>query len=139
MQVVGITRIGGGGGWVAWLEAGALRVGPRSAGADPGPACYGLGGTQPTVTDANLFLGRMNPGYFLGGHMKLDEQAAGKSIRGVADQLGLTAEALAEGMLAVINAKMADAVRTITVNQSMDPLEYSLVGVGGAGPMHAGA
>jgi len=114
-----------------------LRVGPRSAGADPGPACYGLGGTQPTVTDANLFLGRMNPGYFLGGHMKLDEQAAGKSIRGVADQLGLTAEALAEGILAVINAKMADAMRTITVKQGIDPREYSLVAFGGAGPMHA--
>lgn len=137
MSLVDIHTIGAGGGSLAWLEAGALRVGPRSAGADPGPACYGLGGTQPTVTDANLFLGRMNPGYFLGGHMKLDEQAAGKSIRGVADQLGLTAEALAEGMLAVINAKMADAMRTITVKQGIDPREYSLVAFGGAGPMHA--
>src|SRR6266516_6099883 len=137
MSLVDIHTIGAGGGSLAWLEAGALRVGPRSAGADPGPACYGLGGTQPTVTDANLFLGRMNPGYFLGGHMKLDEQAAGKSIRGVADQLGLTAEALAEGMLAVINAKMADAMRTITVKQGIDPREYSLVACGGAGPMHA--
>ena len=137
MSLVDIHTIGAGGGSLAWLEAGALRVGPRSAGADPGPACYGLGGTQPTVTDANLFLGRMNPDYFLGGHMDLDRQAAEKAIRSVADQLGLTAEALAEGMLAVINARMADAMRTITVRQGIDPREYSLVAFGGAGPMHA--
>ncbi len=139
MSLVDIHTIGAGGGSLAWLEAGALRVGPRSAGADPGPACYGLGGTQPTVTDANLFLGRMNPDYFLGGRMDLDRQAAEKAIRSVADQLGLTAEALAEGMLAVINARMADAMRTITVRQGIDPREYSLVAFGGAGPMHAAA
>lgn len=137
MSLVDIHTIGAGGGSLAWLEAGALRVGPRSAGADPGPACYGRGGTQPTVTDANLFLGRMNPDYFLGGHMKLDRQAAEKAILSVADQLGLTPEALAEGMLAVINARMADAMRTITVRQGIDPREYSLVAFGGAGPMHA--
>ena len=139
MSLVDIHTIGAGGGSLAWLEAGALRVGPRSAGADPGPACYGLGGTQPTVTDANLFLGRMNPDYFLGGRMDLDRQAAEKAIRSVADQLELTAEALAEGMLAVINARMADAMRTITVRQGIDPREYSLVAFGGAGPMHAAA
>lgn len=137
MSLVDIHTIGAGGGSLAWLEAGALRVGPRSAGADPGPACYGLGGTQPTVTDANLFLGRMNPDYFLGGHMKLDRQAAEKAMRGVADQLGLAPEALAEGMLAVVNARMADAMRTITVRQGIDPREYFLVAFGGAGPMHA--
>ena len=137
MSLVDIHTIGAGGGSLAWLEAGALRVGPRSAGADPGPACYGMGGTQPTVTDANLFLGRMNPDYFLGGRMNLDRQAAEKAICSVADQLGLTAEALAEGMLAVINARMADAMRTITVRQGIDPREYSLVAFGGAGPMHA--
>ncbi len=139
MSLVDIHTIGAGGGSLAWLEAGALRVGPRSAGADPGPACYGLGGTQPTVTDANLFLGRMNPDYFLGGRMDLDRQAAEKAIRSVADQLELAAEALAEGMLAVINARMADAMRTITVRQGIDPREYSLVAFGGAGPMHAAA
>jgi N-methylhydantoinase A len=137
MSLVDIHTIGAGGGSLAWLEAGALRVGPRSAGADPGPACYGLGGMQPTVTDANLFLGRMDPDYFLGGHMKLDKHAAEVAIRSVADKLGLPAEALAEGMLAVINAKMADAMRTITVKQGIDPREYSLVAFGGAGPMHA--
>jgi N-methylhydantoinase A len=137
MSLVDIHTIGAGGGSLAWLEAGALRVGPRSAGADPGPACYGQDGTQPTVTDANLFLGRMNPEYFLGGHMKLDKLAAATAIRNVADQLSLSAEALAEGMLAIINAKMADAMRTITVKQGIDPREYSLVAFGGAGPMHA--
>src|SRR5258708_24958817 len=127
MALVDIHTIGAGGGSVAWLEAGALRVGPRSAGADPGLACYGQGGTQRTVTDANLFLGRMNPEYFLGGHMKLDKLAAETAIRDIADQLGLSAEALAEGMLAIINAKMADAMRTITEKQGIDPRQYSLV------------
>jgi N-methylhydantoinase A len=137
MSLVDIHTIGAGGGSLAWLEAGALRVGPHSAGADPGPACYGRGGTQPTVTDANLFLGRISSDYFLGGHMQLDKGAAEVAIRSVADQLDLSAEALAEGMLAIVNAKMADAMRTITVKQGIDPREYSLVAFGGAGPMHA--
>jgi N-methylhydantoinase A len=137
MSIVDIHTIGAGGGSLAWLEAGALRVGPRSAGADPGPACYGRGGTEPTVTDANLSLGRMNPEYFLGGGMKLDPDASRTAINRVAQQLNLGEEALAEGMLAIINAKMADAMRTITVKQGIDPREYTLVAFGGAGPMHA--
>jgi N-methylhydantoinase A len=137
MSIVDIHTIGAGGGSLAWLEAGALRVGPRSAGASPGPACYGQGGTQPTVTDANLLLGRLNPDYFLGGAMTLDRDAAQRAIRSVAAQLGLDDEALAEGMLAVINAKMADAMRTITIRRGIDPRDYSLVAFGGAGPMHA--
>jgi N-methylhydantoinase A len=137
MSIVDIHTIGAGGGSLAWLEAGALRVGPRSAGASPGPACYGQGGTQPTVTDANLLLGRLNPDYFLGGAMTLDRDAAQRAIRTVAAQLGLDDEALAEGMLAVINAKMADAMRTITIRRGIDPRDYSLVAFGGAGPMHA--
>lgn len=137
MSIVDIHTIGAGGGSLAWLEAGALRVGPRSAGAAPGPACYGRGGTQPTVTDANLLLGRLNPGYFLGGAMTLDLAAAQRAIGAVAGQLGLSDEALAEGMLAVINAKMADAMRTITIRRGIDPRDYSLVAFGGAGPMHA--
>jgi N-methylhydantoinase A len=137
MSVVDIHTIGAGGGSLAWLEAGALRVGPRSAGADPGPACYGRGGTEPTVTDANLFLGRMNPEYFLGGGMKLDPDASRTAVNRVAEQLNLGEEDLAEGMLAIINAKMADAMRTITVKQGIDPREYTLVAFGGAGPMHA--
>ena len=137
MPLVDIHTIGAGGGSLAWLEAGGLRVGPQSAGADPGPACYGRGGTQPTVTDANLHLGRLDPGYFLGGRMALDEEAADNALAGIAAQVGLGVTELAEGMLAIINARMADAMRTITVKQGIDPREYSLVAFGGAGPMHA--
>ncbi len=137
MPLVDIHTIGAGGGSLAWLEAGGLRVGPQSAGADPGPACYGCGGTEPTVTDANLHLGRLNPDYFLGGRMTLDEEAAERALRSVASQVGLDDTAFAEGMLAIINAKMADAMRTITVGRGIDPREYSLVAFGGAGPMHA--
>jgi N-methylhydantoinase A len=137
MSLVDIHTIGAGGGSLAWLEAGGLRVGPQSAGADPGPACYGRGGTQPTVTDANLFLGRLDPGYFLGGRMSLDEEAAQRALHSIGPQVGLDDTEFAEGMLAIINAKMADAMRTITVKQGIDPREYSLVAFGGAGPMHA--
>jgi N-methylhydantoinase A len=137
MPLVDIHTIGAGGGSLAWLEAGGLRVGPQSAGADPGPACYGRGGTQPTVTDANLFLGRLDSSYFLGGRMALDEEAAGRALTAVAGEIGLSATELAEGMLSIINARMADAMRTITVRQGIDPREYALVAFGGAGPMHA--
>ena len=137
MPLVDIHTIGAGGGSLAWLEAGGLRVGPQSAGADPGPACYGGGGTEPTVTDANLLLGRLDPGYFLGGRMRLDQDAARRALSSIASQMGLDDSAFAEGMLAIINAKMADAMRTITVKQGIDPREFSLVAFGGAGPMHA--
>lgn len=135
--IVDIHTIGAGGGSLAWLEAGGLRVGPKSAGADPGPACYGRGGTQPTVTDAHLFLKRLGPKSLLGGRMTLDEAAAAQAIHSVASQIGLNDIALAEGMLSIINARMADAMRTITVAQGIDPREYSLLAFGGAGPMHA--
>jgi N-methylhydantoinase A len=137
MSLVDIHTIGAGGGSLAWLEAGGLRVGPQSAGAMPGPACYGRGGTQPTVTDANLFLGRLDPGYFLGGRMTLDTEAAARALRSVAAQIDLDDGVFAEGMLSIVNANMADAMRTITVKQGIDPREYSLVAFGGAGPMHA--
>ena len=137
MPLVDIHTIGAGGGSLAWLEAGGLRVGPQSAGAMPGPACYGRGGTQPTVTDANLFLGRLDPEFFLGGRMRLDEEAAARAVRLVAGQIGLEDTAFAEGMLAIVNANMADAMRTITVKQGIDPRDFSLVAFGGAGPMHA--
>jgi len=135
--IVDIHTIGAGGGSLAWLEAGGLRVGPHSAGADPGPACYGRGGTQPTVTDAHLFLKRLGPRSLLGGRMTLDEEAAARAVHSVASQIGLNDVALAEGMLSIINAKMADGMRTITVAQGIDPREYSLLAFGGAGPMHA--
>jgi len=137
MPLVDIHTIGAGGGSLAWLEAGGLRVGPQSAGADPGPACYGRGGTQPTVTDANLFLGRLDPEFFLGGRMRLDEEAAARALTSVAGEIGLDEPALAEGMLSIVNANMADAMRTITVKQGIDPRDFSLVAFGGAGPMHA--
>jgi N-methylhydantoinase A len=137
MPLVDIHTVGAGGGSIAFLEAGGLRVGPHSAGADPGPACYGRGGTRPTVTDANLLLGRLDPGYFLGGRMRLDEDAARRAAEPIAAELGLGEIAFAEGVLAVVNAAMADAMRTITVKQGIDPRAYALVAFGGAGPMHA--
>ena len=137
MSIVNIHTIGAGGGSLAWVEAGAIRVGPQSAGAVPGPACYGRGGSQPTVTDANLFLKRLGAQSLLSGRMTLDEDAAARAIRHRAEQIGLNDVAFAEGMLAIANAKMADAMRTITVEQGIDPRVYSLVAFGGAGPMHA--
>lgn len=137
LPLVEIHTIGAGGGSLGWLEAGALRVGPQSAGADPGPACYGRGGTQPTVTDANLFLGRIGTDARLGGWMQLDLEAAGRAIHSVATQLNLGDTEFAEGMLSVINAKMADAIRTITIQVGIDPRNLSMVAFGGAGSMHA--
>jgi N-methylhydantoinase A len=137
MPLVDIHTIGAGGGSLAWLEAGGLRVGPQSAGAVPGPACYGRGGVEPTVTDANLFLGRLDPEYFLGGRMRLDEEAAGRALHAIGSQLDLDDTSFAEGVLSIVNANMADAMRTITVKQGIDPRDYALVAFGGAGPMHA--
>jgi len=134
---VDIHTIGAGGGSIAWLEAGALRVGPQSAGADPGPACYGKGGLEPTVTDANLFLGRIGSDSKLGGWMQLDSTSSEKVIRNMAKKLSMTKVELAEGILSIINAKMADAIRTITIKNGIDPREFSLVAFGGAGSMHA--
>ncbi|MEX1358163.1 MAG: hydantoinase/oxoprolinase family protein [Gaiellaceae bacterium] len=137
MPIVKIHTIGAGGGSIAYLEGGGLRVGPESAGAQPGPACYGRGGTQPTVTDANLVLGRIDPGYFLGGRMGLDVDAAHRAISGLAEKLDLAPLELAEGILDVINAKMAQAIRTITVEKGIAPSDFAIVAFGGAGPMHA--
>jgi N-methylhydantoinase A len=135
--IVDIHTIGAGGGSLAWVEAGGLRVGPQSAGADPGPACYGRGGSQPTVTDAHLFLKRLGPKSLLSGRMTIDEQAAAQAVHSIAVQIGLDDVTFAEGMLSIINAKMADAIRTITVGQGIDPRDFSLLAFGGAGPMHA--
>jgi N-methylhydantoinase A len=137
MSVVNFHTIGAGGGSLAYAEAGGLRVGPQSAGADPGPACYGRGGTQPTVTDANLILGRTDPAWFAGGQMTLDVDAARRAARGLGDELGLEAIELAEGICDVINAKMAQAIRTLTVEKGIEPRDFALVAFGGAGPMHA--
>ena len=137
IPLVDIHTIGAGGGSVAWLENEALRVGPRSAGANPGPACYGKGGKEPTVTDANLFLGRLGKESKLGGWMDLDLNASTSVLDNLSKKLNISAVELAEGILSIINAKMADAIRTITVKEGIDPREFSLVAFGGAGSMHA--
>ncbi len=137
--VVDLVEIGAGGGSIAWVDSGgALRVGPHSSGADPGPACYGLGGIEPTITDANLALGRLAPGYFLGGEMKLDAAAASKAIRArCAAPLKLALEATAHGITEIANTAMVNALRLVSVQRGYDPRDYVLVAFGGAGPMHA--
>ena len=134
---VDIHTIGAGGGSIAWLEEGALRVGPQSAGADPGPACYDKRGLEPTVTDANLFLGRIGIESKLGGWMNLQLNKSKQVLKKMSDKLSMKSVGLAEGILSIINTKMSDAIRTITVKQGIDPREFSLVAYGGAAPMHA--
>jgi N-methylhydantoinase A len=137
MPVVNLHTIGAGGGSIAHTEAGALRVGPLSAGAVPGPACYGRGGTRATVTDANLVLGRIDPAWFAGGGMTLDAEAARAAVAALAAELGLEPLRLAEGICDVANARMAQAIRTLTVEHGIEPRAFTLVAFGGAGAMHA--
>lgn len=137
MSIVNIHTIGAGGGSVAWIEAGGLRVGPRSAGAQPGPACYGRGGTEPTVTDANFVLGRVDAENFAGGQMRLDREAAVSALESVGAKLGFDVIQMAEGICNVANSQMAQAIRTITISRGIEPRDFSLVAFGGAGPMHA--
>ena len=137
MSSIDIKTIGTGGGSIASLHNGTLRVGPQSAGSDPGPACYGNGGQEPTVTDANLYLNRRGERSLLGGEMRLHRSASTRAIERLAQEAGLMPGALAEGILAISNAAMADAMRTITVGQGVDPREFALVAFGGAGPMAA--
>lgn len=137
---VDVHTVGAGGGSIAWFERdGLLKVGPQSAGADPGPACYGRGGTRPSVTDANLLLGRLSPGGLLGGRMALDVDASRRAIRPVAERLGFSVEQAALGMLGIVTANMVRALRTISVERGRDPREYALMPFGGAGPLHAAA
>jgi N-methylhydantoinase A len=137
--VIDLVEIGAGGGSIAWVDPGGiLRVGPQSAGADPGPVCYGLGGTEPTITDANVVLGRLDPRYFLGGEMKLDVDAARRAIEEkCAKPLGLDVIAAANGIIEIANAAMINALRLISVQRGYDPRDFVLVGFGGAGPVHA--
>jgi len=135
--MIDIHTIGAGGGSIAYIdEGGAFRVGPRSAGANPGPAAYGHGGEEPTVTDANLVLGRLDPGNFLGGAMRLDAEASRRVVGRLADKLGLSLEAAAEGILTIVNANMANAISSRTVQKGLDPRRFVLVAFGGAGPLH---
>ena len=137
VPMLDIHTIGAGGGSIAYVDAaGAFRVGPRSAGAMPGPAAYGRGGQLPTVTDANLFLGRLDAAHFLGGAMQLDPAASATVIATLADRLKLSPLAAAEGVLTVINANMANAIRSRTVEKGLDPRDFCLVAFGGAGPLH---
>ena len=136
---VEVTEVGSGGGSVAWIDAGgAFRVGPRSMGARPGPACYGLGGDEPTVTDAQLILGVINPDNFLGGGMRLQPELSVRAIETrVARPLGLGPRQAAAGIVEVANATMAHATRLVSINKGHDPREFALLAFGGAGPMHA--
>lgn len=133
-----IVTVGAGGGSIAAVEAGGfLAVGPRSASAVPGPACYGKGGTEPTVTDANVVLGRLAPADPLGGHIRLDAPAAEAVIAQVGSELGLDAQAMAEGVIQLAVVRMTAAIKEISVTRGLDPRDFSLLAYGGAGPLHA--
>ncbi len=139
LPMLDIHTIGAGGGSIGWLdEGGLLRMGPQSAGAAPGPACYGKGGTLPTTTDANVVLGYLDPGYFAGGSMKLDAEAARRAIdEHIARPMGLSVERAAAGMYRVACNNMAQGVREVTIKRGFDPREFPIVPAGGAGPIHA--
>jgi N-methylhydantoinase A/oxoprolinase/acetone carboxylase beta subunit len=138
VPMIDIHTIGAGGGSIAYVDAGgAFRVGPHSAGASPGPAAYGLGGEEPTLTDANVVLGRIDPERFLGGEMALDRELAHAALQRLADRLGLGVVEAAEGVVTVANANMSAAIRSRTVQKGHDPREFALVAFGGAGPMQA--
>ena len=133
-----IHTVGAGGGSIAFLDAGGhLKVGPRSAGSEPGPMCYGLGNTEPTVTDANVVLRILNPEHLLGGRMRIEREKAVAGITALAERLGLDAMTAAQGIVSVVTASMAKAIRLISVQRGHDPRDYTLVAFGGAGPLHA--
>ena len=139
LPMLGIHTIGAGGGSIAWIDSGgALRVGPQSAGAAPGPACYGKGGTHATVTDAFMCLGYLNPEYFLGGRMALDPERAREALRlCVADPMGMTINEAAVGILRIVNNNMANAIRYVSVARGVDPRDFALMSFGGAGSVTA--
>lgn len=140
VPVVDIVEIGAGGGSIAWLDdTGRLHVGPESAGADPGPAAYGRGGTRPTVTDANLITGRLDPEAFLGGRMRLDLEAARRAYQPLAAHYGIDVDAAALGVLRVADAVMMNALTLVSVQRGYDPRDFSLVVMGGGGPLHGPA
>ena len=137
-QFIDLAEVSAGGGTVAWVdEAGELRAGPRSAGSDPGPACYGFGGTETTVTDANVLLGRLNPTSLLGGTMAIRRDLALRSARKLARKLGLDPTAVAVGIMRLINDNMTRAISKVTVERGRDPRDFVMVAFGGAGPLHA--
>jgi N-methylhydantoinase A len=137
--MIDLTECSAGGGSIASVDAlGVLKVGPRSAGADPGPACYARGGSEPTVTDANLVLGRINPDYFVGGEARLERERSIAAIeKRIARPLGMPVMEAAAGIIAVVNAHMARILRVVSVARGLDPRDFSLIAFGGAGPLHA--
>ena len=140
LPVVDLREIGAGGGSLAWIdEAGAMHVGPQSAGADPGPACYKRGGTEPTVTDANLQLGILDPDYFLGGEMEIAPELGREAIKRVADHFDLSVDEAALGIVKIVNTNMSGLLQSMTVKRGYDPREFVMVAFGGAGPIHAAA
>jgi N-methylhydantoinase A len=140
IPMVDVSTIGAGGGSIAWIDAASgLRVGPISAGAKPGPVSYGLGGTEPTVTDASLILGYLNPQTFAGGEIKLDRKAAEQTIRRLAKKLGLEMVHAAYGIHRIVNSNMANQIRLASMKRGYDPRQFSLMLLGGAGPLHGGA
>ena len=139
VPMIDVSTIGAGGGSIAWIDpAGGLRVGPRSAGSDPGPACYPGGGPDPTVTDASVVLGYLNPRNFAGGQLTLDVDAAHRAVGGLAERLGMSVREAALGIHRVVNANMADQIRLGSVKRGHDPRKFALVAFGGAGPVHGG-
>ena len=139
IPMIDIRTIGAGGGSIAWIDKGGmLRVGPQSAGADPGPACYRTGGTEPTVTDANLVLGRINPDNFLGGTMALDPDEAHHAVEAVGRSLGQSVDETAMAVVRIANNNMVGALRSVLIERGLDPRDFTLLAFGGAGPLHAG-
>jgi N-methylhydantoinase A len=137
--MVAVESIGAGGGSIAYADAGTLKVGPRSAGAEPGPASYGLGGTEPTVTDAGLVLGYLDPGRVYGGAIRLDPGRAAAAVEALARRFGLSAVEMAHGVVEVAGANMLRALRLVSVQRGYDLRDFALIAYGGAGPVHAGA
>jgi N-methylhydantoinase A len=141
VPVIDLVEVSAGGGSIAWIDrAGALRVGPKSAGADPGPTCYARGGTEPTVTDCNLLLGYLDQGSLLGGELKIDREAAEAAVRTrLAEPLGIDVRRAAAGVIDVVNNAMAEVLKIVSVQRGHDPRDFALAPFGGAGPLHAAA
>lgn len=140
IPLIDIKSIGAGGGSIAWIDAGGfLRVGPKSAGANPGPACYSKGGLKPTVTDANLVLGRLDPGYFLGGRMSLDREKAVVALETLTSDAKMSVIDLASSIVEIANENMASAIKMVSIERGYDPRRFALFGFGGAGPLHSAA
>jgi N-methylhydantoinase A len=136
--VLDIVTVGGGGGSIAWIDdGGMLRVGPQSAGADPGPACYGFGGELPTVTDAQVVRGAVRPEAFLGGRMEIDVEAARRAFVPIAEHFGMSIDEAAESVVKLVNSNIVRAIQLVSTERGRDPRDYTLVPFGGGGPLHA--